>query len=436
MFPSFHQQMTESVLRIAVEGCCHGELDKIYAHITTQPYEKWPELLIICGDFQSIRNEQDLDSIAVPDKFKRIGDFKDYYEGLKKAPILTIFIGGNHEASAYLQELPNGGWVAENIYYMGYSNVIWFKGLRIGGISGIYKFFDFYKNHYEQAPFDDKSKRSVYHVRFEDFLKLSLVRDLNLNCFLSHDWPEGIVKYGNMKYLLQKKPFFKKDIENNCLGSVPAKLLLQRLMPHYWFSAHLHVRFQAFVKHAPIKRKLSNDVEIGEKKLKVNNDEIDLDEEIPDTNEINLDLDEDDNDNEIQLDLDDDDKSPQPTAKTFAKGFSQTNFLALDKCLPKRQFIETIEIPVTNNDHESHNSKELYYDLEYLKITKWFEKFKNSEVFKDLKMHNVDDHLVEELWRDIDEVEIDMDLRIPKNFEPVLQNAKKQTDEFNEKLFR
>lgn len=175
---------------------------------------------------------------------------------------------------------------------------------------------------------------------------------------------------------------------------------------------------------------------IGEKKLKVNNDEIDLDEEISDTNEIKLDLGDDDNNNEIELDQDDDDKSPQPTSKTFAKGFSQTNFLALDKCLPKRQFIETIEIPITNEDHGSHDSKELYYDLEYLKITKWFEKFRDSEVFKDLKMHNVDDHLVEELRRDIEEVEIEMDLRIPKNFEPVLQNAKKQTDEFKEKLFR
>lgn len=42
-----------------------------------------------------------------------------YYSGEKKAPILTIFVGGNHEASNYLQELPYGGWVAPNIYYMG-----------------------------------------------------------------------------------------------------------------------------------------------------------------------------------------------------------------------------------------------------------------------------------------------------------------------------
>lgn len=42
-----------------------------------------------------------------------------YYSGEKKAPILTVFIGGNHEASNHMQELPYGGWVAPNIYYLG-----------------------------------------------------------------------------------------------------------------------------------------------------------------------------------------------------------------------------------------------------------------------------------------------------------------------------
>ena len=45
--------------------------------------------------------------------------FFRYYSGVKRAPILTLFIGGNHESSAFMQELPYGGWVAPNIYYMG-----------------------------------------------------------------------------------------------------------------------------------------------------------------------------------------------------------------------------------------------------------------------------------------------------------------------------
>ena len=38
-----------------------------------------------------------------------------------------------------------GGWVCKNIYYLGFSGIININGLTIGGISGIYKSFDFYK---------------------------------------------------------------------------------------------------------------------------------------------------------------------------------------------------------------------------------------------------------------------------------------------------
>ncbi len=41
-------------------------------------------------------------NMACPDKYKKIGDFHEYYSGKKVAPLLTIFIGGNYEASNYL----------------------------------------------------------------------------------------------------------------------------------------------------------------------------------------------------------------------------------------------------------------------------------------------------------------------------------------------
>jgi len=63
-----------------------------------------------------------------------------YYGGEKTAPIPTVFIGGNHEASNYLQELPYGGWVAPNIYFLN-TGIIRFGPLRIGGVSGIFKVF-------------------------------------------------------------------------------------------------------------------------------------------------------------------------------------------------------------------------------------------------------------------------------------------------------
>ncbi|KAG5462393.1 MAG: hypothetical protein BJ554DRAFT_5287 [Olpidium bornovanus] len=174
-------------MRIAVEGCCHGELDTIYGtlKLLEQRENVKINLLLICGDFQvrcrsspsppdravprvetldrvsapfaegrpwrdtlqSIRNTADMDCLACPQKYRQLGTFYQYYTGEKKAPYPTLFIGGNHEASNYLWELYHGGWVAPNIYFLGYAGVIGFGGLKIAGISGIYKCQD-----YDRAP--------------------------------------------------------------------------------------------------------------------------------------------------------------------------------------------------------------------------------------------------------------------------------------------
>ncbi|KAJ8959496.1 hypothetical protein NQ318_022193 [Aromia moschata] len=282
-------------MKIAVEGCAHGELENIYD--TVQLLEEKEgikiDLLICCGDFQSSRNDADLKCMAVPPKYSKICTFYKYYTGEKEAPILTIFIGGNHEASNYLQELPYGGWVAQKIYYLGYAGVINIAGLRIAGLSGIYKSRDYLKGHFEKAPYDENSKRSVYHIRNLEVFRLKQLSG-PLDVFLSHDWPNGIFKFGNIHQLLKKKPFFREDVESNQLGSKPCEDLLHQLKPRYWFAAHLHCKFAALVLH-------------------------------------------------------DDD--------------SLTKFLALDKCLPKRKFLQVVDIP-----HDKDSKIEINYDLEWLTI--------------------------------------------------------------------
>lgn len=98
-----------------------------------------------------------------------------YYSGEKIAPVLTIFIGGNHEASNYLQELPYGGWVAPNIYYLGYANVITIGGIRIAGLSGIYKSQHWMQGHHEKPPYNENTIRSVYHIRNLEIFRLKQV---------------------------------------------------------------------------------------------------------------------------------------------------------------------------------------------------------------------------------------------------------------------
>uniref|UniRef100_A0A1X7TN38 Calcineurin-like phosphoesterase domain-containing protein n=1 Tax=Amphimedon queenslandica TaxID=400682 RepID=A0A1X7TN38_AMPQE len=62
---------------IAIEGYCHGKLDLIYDKLLKiQEREGIKiDLLLCCGDFQAIRDQDDLNCMAVPDKYKEIGSF-------------------------------------------------------------------------------------------------------------------------------------------------------------------------------------------------------------------------------------------------------------------------------------------------------------------------------------------------------------------------
>ena len=46
----------------------------------------------------------DLEAMACPPKYRSLGQFHNYYARRKKAPYLTIVIGGNHESSGYMWE--------------------------------------------------------------------------------------------------------------------------------------------------------------------------------------------------------------------------------------------------------------------------------------------------------------------------------------------
>uniref|UniRef100_A0A5B6ZRQ0 Lariat debranching enzyme C-terminal domain-containing protein n=1 Tax=Davidia involucrata TaxID=16924 RepID=A0A5B6ZRQ0_DAVIN len=286
-------------MKIAVEGCMHGDLDNVYATLLyLQEVEKTKiDLLICCGDFQAIRNEKDLESLNVPPKYRSMNSFWKYYSGEKVAPFPTIFIGGNHEASNYMWELYYGGWAAPDIFFLGFAGVVKFGNIRIGGLSGIYNSRHYRLGHYERPPYNENDIRSIYHVREYDVQKLMQVGE-PIDIFLSHDWPIGITDHGNWKALVQQKPFFEKEIQERTLGSKAAAELLEKLKPPYWFSAHLHCRFSALVQHG--------------------------------------------------------------------EGGPVTKFLALDKCLPGRKFLQIIEIESEPGPYE------IQYDEEWLAITQKF----------------------------------------------------------------
>ena len=391
---------TERSVGIAIEGCSHGNLDKIYTRI--QDYEQKSgnkiEVLICCGDFQSLRDTVDFHSFAAPPKYRALGSFAKYYSGELRAPILTIFVGGNHENSQSLQELYYGGWVAPNIYYMGAAGVVTYKGVRIGGISGIYKSHDYNYGHFERPPYDRSSLRSVYHVRTLEVYRFKVMAALaaarnsqRVDVMVSHDWPQGIEAHGNTKQLLSRKPFFRSEVEQNCLGSPANHEILKAIKPKLWFSAHLHVGFRATVDHSKtnadgneaIKPTSAAAVTSLVPSQAVKADSVSLTKEIEAKKSASVLAEDATGGSENQTTEDDTDAGDTPSQSTAA--FCQpvtkpedlppphetTKFVSLDKCLPGRSYL-SIAFVESPSDYTQENSDDapvqLQYDPEWLAI--------------------------------------------------------------------
>ncbi|CAH0022024.1 unnamed protein product [Clonostachys rhizophaga] len=442
-------------VRIAVEGCGHGTLDAIYASVAKScEVRGWDgvDLLIIGGDFQAVRNAEDLSIMSCPVKYRELGDFPKYYSGERTAPFLTIFIAGNHEASSHLWELYYGGWVAPNIYYLGAANIVRLGPIRIAGLSGIWKGFDYNKPHHERLPFNADDVKSFYHVREIDVRKLLLVQS-QVDVGLSHDWPREIEKHGDSESLFRKKRDFRQESKDGTLGSQGAKYVMDRLRPPYWFSAHLHVKYAALKTYSDqASDPASNQQQtVGEEAKGV-------DEQITDAG----------NPDEIDLDLDDEDgpettkPAPSSQPQTDSQGVSdelraqlpasftrpkktvtgqpgqpvpktitnkEVRFLALDKCLPGRHFLQLCEIhPHQEEDASKYPPQSsgprfrFEYDPEWLAIIRVFH---DSLQFGDPTAQNPpnigeDQYLPliksEMEWVDENIVKKDR-LEIPRNFE-------------------
>ena len=315
-------------LRVAAVGCLHGELDAVYRTIVYADAQcgRRTDLVLICGDVQAARDAHDLASMSFATFEPRLSDFQAYHDGRKRAPILTLVVGGNHEASQHFWELYHGGWLAPNIFYLGTAAVVRCGGLRVAGVSGIAKAYDFARGYACPPPdpavdpvYFDNWCHSVYHLREYEFFRLGTLASpweaiasatseaaatttpARLDIVLSHDWPTGIARQGDTAALYRRKPAFRAEAAT--LGSPALRDLLARMQPRYWIAAHHHVRHAVLVRH------------------------------------------------------------PAGT---------ETRFLALSKVLPGYDFLQLLEIPLpsdgSNNSTKGSNSEglELAYDLEWL----------------------------------------------------------------------
>jgi lariat debranching enzyme len=371
--------------------------------------------------------------MSCPVKYHAIGDFHAYYSGATRAPYLTIFVGGNHEASSHMWELYYGGWAAPNIYYMGAANVVRVGGIRIAGMSGIWKGYNYNKPHYERLPYNQDDIRSIYHVRELDIRKLLQLKT-QVDIGISHDWPKAVEKHGNARALFNMKPDFEQESKDGTLGNTAAAYVMDRLRPPYWFAAHMHCKFAATKVYEDAQKpkdqpaapsingstagNMERDVApisvapINGASVAHNADEIDLDFDDDDalapkhvpTNSISTSA------NQDEISLEDDEAAPVSAPAPYAvpsdiraqlpAAFSRpsqrtqpgqptppgvTNktvrFLALDKCLPGRKFLQLLDVypcgisanpSASVSPSSSRPQPKFEYDPEWLAITRVF----------------------------------------------------------------
>jgi len=434
---------SDTSFTVAVQGCSHGELDSIYDALqeyrvgklsnsdNTNNQSASIDLLLCCGDVQTLRNTDDFHSLNVPQKYKRIGDFHAYYSGQKVAPILTIMIGGNHEASNYLQELHYGGWVAPNIYYLGAAGVInvckktsfsSVSSLRIGGVSGIYSPHHFKLGRFEVPPYGQLELRSVYHTREVEVKRLEALAAMNerpIDVFISHDWPRGIYHHGNVNQLLKKKPFFQKEVQENSLGSPANEQLLHLLRPRYWFSAHLHVKFSAEIRHRSNERP---QIDSGDdaKRNAQNGEDGTVEEQNAEERTT-----------EFHGMESNDGNCPDNNPNVQSLTDQMTRFLSLDKCLPKRRHIQIIHVEPSMTTQSStknpsvkvENGPWLEYDMQWLSVLsrthEWTQRTRSPVNLANANMNVTKEqihHLEESLKVTSKEGDVVNPLAIPRNF--------------------
>lgn len=302
--------------------------------------------------------------------------------------------------------------MAPNIYYMGAANVVRLGPVRIAGMSGIWKGYNYNKTHHERLPYNQDDIKSIYHVREPDIRKLLQIRT-QVDIGISHDWPRAIEKYGNERDLFRMKPDFEQESKDGTLGNQAAKFVMDRLRPPYWFAAHMHCKFAATKIYrddirvneegkTPLASTVAEDVQI-EILPAIDSNGISTGTSAHNEDEIDLELEDDDSPalpghidatgvpskaTDVPADL----RAQLPAA--FSKPMappkriqpgqpcppSVTNktvrFLALDKCLPGRKFLQLIDISPSFSSKFSPSSTQprykLEYDPEWLAITRMF----------------------------------------------------------------
>ena len=223
----------------AAIGDVHGDIYTMLGLLQNWEikHQKKLSFVLQVGDFEPHRDLADLATIDTPTKYKKLGDFPDFYQNKAEFPYPIYFIGGNHEPYGFLDCFYEGKEIAKNFHYLGRVNLIELFGLRIVGVSGIYKESLFRENRLSVNQIDQISNKK--YIGFTES-EISQALDYErADILIMHEWANNIIDSVALAELQQVKNRAKSGI----VGNEYARLLIEALKPKLVLFGHMHYKY-------------------------------------------------------------------------------------------------------------------------------------------------------------------------------------------------
>lgn len=214
----------------AIVGDVHGEMWTMIRLLSgwEKARNRRIDFVLQVGDFEPHRDEEDLSTMAAPAKYRQLGDFGAFARREAQFPWPVLFIGGNHEPYGWLETIREGGDVAENCYFVGRANVVEVEGIRIAGLSGVYKPELFEKSRPSVREFGVRSNKEWIGWNEEDIEQLLSLGTADV--LLLHEWPYAFDA--------------RQRHEPHGGAAQWIEMLLESLQPQIVFCGHLHYRLK------------------------------------------------------------------------------------------------------------------------------------------------------------------------------------------------
>jgi Icc-related predicted phosphoesterase len=224
----------------AAIGDVHGQMNKMVSMLQRWESSKNMKLAFVLqvGDFEPHRDKNDLNTMAAPAKYRKLGDFHNYYKNILKFPWPVYFIAGNHEPYGFLDQHIEGIEICSNCYYIGRANSFSINNIKVSGLSGIYKENVFRKKRPHISEIERSSNKD--YIYFTDIEVDKLIDFGKTDILLLHDWPEGIINQADAEQFEAQR----RSIRYNTVGNEYSKMVMELTEPQIVLCGHLHQKYR------------------------------------------------------------------------------------------------------------------------------------------------------------------------------------------------